>query len=924
MTTTPPRRSDATAAGAAPTPGGPATTARPRRALAPWVRTRLRVAPGQALALAALVLVTAFLAAAFPRAVHSYESEGLRHAISTAPPARSGVTVTDTEISVADAGGAAQGLGPERMRRGLGQVLAALPAPLRADTRHSSAGVRTVRPVPATDTFLAELPGGRPQFTLSAAADTFRHATVTAGRIPTGARANPHEVEAAVTAETATKLNIAVGARIHLPRVNQPPLVVRVTGQLRPIGPDRPYWNVEPLLRSPSITYNQSTPPEPYWHGALLLPPEAAPLLPTVADEIEPYWRIALDPAPLDVSRLDDTRAAVAAIEAGPALTTLRTTLAPGADAETELDDLLAEYEELNAAVTPVVAVAAFGVGTVAAVVLLMAAQLTAARRHAELTLLRARGGSLRGIAGRLLAETAVPVLPAAVLGCALALTLVPEGRDLPALLAAGAVALIGCAALPVGALLRHRSTALHAERQDATGARPSRRRTVAELTLLVLAVAAVAALRRSGTGEDGSGALAGAAPVLVGVVAALVLVRLYPLPLRLAAHPMARRRGAVGFLALARAGRAPATAALPLLALLVALVTAGFGGSVLAGVADARDRAALHTVGADARIEAESGLPAALADRVRQTPGVRAVVTARREADLNLQDTDTEIVTLVATDPTAYARLTRDTGLGAFPDRTLRRGTGPLPVVVSPKVAARLGDGPRQISYYDGALTVKVAAVRATTPAVPSGEFLIVDGSALTGGRPPTTLLVSGGEVSPAALDKLAPGYADVRVRSAERAAYRSSPVPDGAERMYTAAVLAGAGYAVLALLLSLLRAAPERAALLARLRTMGLTRRQGRGLLVLESLPGALLAAGGGALVGWATIGLLAPGLDLTRLALGDQDGLPVTLRADPASLLVPALTVLAVAAGVATAQAWLSTRRRATTELRAGDAR
>lgn len=67
-------------------------------------------------------------------------------------------------------------------------------------------------------------------------------------------------------------------------------------------------------------------------------------------------------------------------------------------------------------------------------------------------------------------------------------------------------------------------------------------------------------------------------------------------------------------------------------------------------------------------------------------------------------------------------------------------------------------------------------------------------------------------------------------------------------------------------ALLLALLRAAPERAALLARLRTMGLTRAQGRRLLVLESLPQALLAAGGGALTGWSTIRLRADprGLD------------------------------------------------------------
>ncbi|MFC7468142.1 hypothetical protein ACFQVA_12180 [Actinomadura keratinilytica] len=61
------------------------------RPAAPWVRTRLRAAPLQALSLAVLVLVTAFLAGALPRAVEGAEAEGLRHALAEAgqPTARS-------------------------------------------------------------------------------------------------------------------------------------------------------------------------------------------------------------------------------------------------------------------------------------------------------------------------------------------------------------------------------------------------------------------------------------------------------------------------------------------------------------------------------------------------------------------------------------------------------------------------------------------------------------------------------------------------------------------------------------------------------------------------------------------------------------------------------------------------------------------
>ncbi|MDG4862638.1 ABC transporter permease, partial [Streptomyces sp. T-3] len=102
-------------------------------------------------------------------------------------------------------------------------------------------------------------------------------------------------------------------------------------------------------------------------------------------------------------------------------------------------------------------------------------------------------------------------------------------------------------AALPLRAAYLHRHPRLHGDRDDLVRARPSRRRTVAELTLLALTVAAVFTLRRRGTADGGEvDGLISAAPVLVGVIAALVLVRLYPLPLRLAALPVGRSRGAI------------------------------------------------------------------------------------------------------------------------------------------------------------------------------------------------------------------------------------------------------------------------------------------------------------------------------------------------------------------------------------------
>lgn len=246
---------------------------------------------------------------------------------------------------------------------------------------------------------------------------------------------------------------------------------------------------------------------------------------------------------------------------------------------------------------------------------------------------------------------------------------------------------------------------------------------------------------------------------------------------------------------------------------------------------------------------------------------------------------------------------------------------------MASPSVAQRLGKEPVKLRVAGYDVTVKVVAARDGSAAVPQSDFILVDTAGL-GAKDPTALLVGGASIDAKALRKAAvSSHVNVRLRSEARQEYADSPLQTGAGRIYAAAVAAGAGLAVLALLLSLLRGAPERSALLARLRTMGLTRRQGRTLLVLEALPPAFLAAVGGALTGWASIALLAPGIDLAGLALATSSTLaPVgsELRADPLSLLLPAVCVVLLAAGVATAQAWWSGRRGAITELRAGDAR
>ncbi|MGC0377233.1 putative ABC transport system permease protein [Streptomyces sp. SAI-229] len=907
------------------------------RTVAPWVRTRIRSAPGAALALALLVAVTAFLAAALPRAVDRYGDAGLHRTLRSAGPDRTTVLLADPRTGA----GLPQeereaAVRADALRADHSEILALAPGLLSVDPDQSAYGVRTFEEQVMDEPWLPRPDGLPARLTFVAQSGLGDHSRPREGRLPEArgpVTAATESIEGAVTADTARDLRVEVGSVLDIPGVERAPLRIRITGIVEPREPRGAYWSADPLLRTPGLTPLPGDPDlRRYWQGRVLLPPDAAPALLGTAAKPVRYWQLAPSVTALhgyDAARL---KSAVAALESGPALQQVRTATSPDVTASTELDDVLAEYSGLRSAIGPMVSVAAFGTGTVAAVVLVMAGSLAADRRRAELTLLRARGGSLRGVAGRLLAETAVVAVPAAALGLAAARLALPGARPEYAVAAAGAVALLGCLALPLRAVAAHRSVRVHGGREDIVSARPSRRRTVAEVTLLALAVGAVVALRTHGASDGATASgdqLVSLAPVLVGTIAAFVLVRLYPLPLRGLARTARRLRGAVGHLSLARAGRASGSAVLPLLGLLTALTTAAFGGSVLTGVDDARERAAVLTVGADARVESPYPLPSGLAEQVRRAPGVREV-TALSVARFARPGNDTRTVPVAGVDPAGYAALTRHTGIGAFDQEALKASgaSKALPALASPEVAGRHGTRPFPVRMEDGtSVTVRIALVRERTPAVVGEEFLVVDRSGLSArSARPTLLLATGDHPDGAALRAAAGDGTPVQLRAEERAGYVDSPLQSGAERVYAAAVAAGAGYAVLALLLTLVRAAPERAALLARLRTMGLTRAQGRRLLVLESLPQALLAALGGVLTAWATIRLLAPGIDLTAVALPATASSAgrAALRTDPVSLLVPALAVVALTVGVATAQAWWTGRRGSVRELRVGDAR
>ncbi|MEU4096483.1 hypothetical protein [Streptomyces sp. NPDC026673] len=909
-----------------------------------WIRARLRAAPGGTLALAALVLVTAFLAAALPRAVDGYENTALRDAVSHASLPDRSVTMSLQVSRLSVPFNPEALLAPTSLRKTEKEFQKLVRPPLALEPDQTVYGVRSVDTA-ATDPGLPRLPGDTPlppKGTLVAQSDLAANTRLIEGRLPR-TRADDRSIEAVITDRTAQVMKLRAGSAFHLQDAVGSVMTVRVTGIVAPRKAGAAWWNAEPDLRKPNLRTQSSSggTPAQYWHFTALINEHATNVLLGLQDGALAYWHHPADIGALTARDVPALRDRLSALTAGPAAARLQTKQRGLHVEEEGLAERLGPFAAERTAARPLVLVAAVGVGTVAIVVLLMAAGLSANRRRAEFTLLRARGISLGALTGRLLAESAVVAVPSAAAGLALALLLLPAQSAALAVGAATAVAVVATVSLPLRAAATARRPRI-AQREDIVAARPSRRRTVAELAVVVVVAGAVVALRQRGTADGGADVLTAAAPVLVAVVTALVLLRLYPWPVRLLARPFGRLNGAVLHLGLARAGRAPSTTALPLLAVVVALTVTSFGGAVLAGVESGRDHAAVTAVGADARVQTYGALPQGLDAQVRKIAGVREVTGVRVEPGQQIMNSRTRFDLLVV-DPKPYARLVAATGLGsAFPAGKLDSGTSEaIPAIASPAVARTFGNGvgdPETVRSSVGRVMAHIVGTQDVTPAAPNREFIIVSRKALAKVAPgtkepahgPSTLYATGTGIDAKALralvTKTAP-KANVTLQPEVRASYgTTSALQSGARHVYLAAVAAGAGFSVLALLLSLLHNAPQRKALLARLRTMGMAGRQRQWLAVLEMLPQVLLGALGGIAVSLATVPLVRPGVDLAALAFTvrtpatDLSG--AVLRTDAASLLIPAAALVALACALLAVQAWLTGRRGEGTELRMGE--
>ncbi|KQR17305.1 FtsX-like permease family protein [Cellulomonas sp. Leaf334] len=704
-------------------------------------------------------------------------------------------------------------------------------------------------------------------------------------------------VQLALSDEVARVLDMGPGDTVEALTADRTIVPVLVTGVFDATDPDDPVWSARPEILRPRVVGPRNAPTTVV--GGLL----SAASLPAARAALEPdgvtrTFRFPVAPEAVDYTGSGALATQVAALEASPELTTVP---GPGASVTSRLDLVLTQARARVAATwsqaTVVLAGLAWGTG----LVLLVGADLLARRRSAALRTVRARGASLPGIAAGAAAEAAVVVGVGAAVGLAFGQVVAPGAVSWPWL----AVAVVGVVAPPAFATVtaartdaRRVPTDRH-HRRLAQRVRSVRRVSI-EAALLVLAAAALVALRRRGAVSiTGPADLAlAAAPVLVAAAGALLLWRAVPVLLGGALRVARRSRKAGPLLAVARAGATGAV--LPFVALVVVTTLVALCGA-LAGTARAgQAEGAWDTVGAD--VVVRTTVPDAalqdVADELASADGVDAVAVGRVQDRSELFDVrGVDAVRVLAVDPTSYGELLARTPFGTSPafavlSAASDTATGPLPALVPEPL---LGTRP---SLRWGSVTIElepVGQVPALPAQQPAGPTVVVDRAALAAAvqalvaarAERTSSQLVGAEqpevdpntvwaVGPEAPARAAAAAGEVRGHVLARAQWltdhRSDPLAGGLLALLALVAALCAGYATIIVVLAAAASAPGRATSLATARVLGLRHRDTTRVAAGELLPSILVAAVGGVLLGMVLVGALVAPLAL-RLVTGQS---------------------------------------------------
>ncbi len=751
-------------------------------------------------------------------------------------------------------------------------------------------------------------------------------------------------LEVAMSTQTAARFGLHAGAKFLMTGPEsaqtgkQVKLTVLITGIVAPTNPTSNFWTADPTILTPGL---QGPTDNPYWAGAVMVGPGEN-------QELENYF----GPAnlqiewvfPLDVNDLTGQQVQPLADAIGnltgqvPTLTGNLAPVAPTLATSSSLQFALEAFIATAESVDTLLWLLYVSLTITGLAVLLLAGRMVAMRRRGELTLIRARGASLRQMAFSTAGEAALVCLPAAVIGVVLAIVAVPGAGSVQAAGAAGGWwPPIGILVVAVGGPALIAAWQHRLPKPGITDRRQTRARTrlIVEVMLIAAAVAGLIVFRNQGL-QAGSGVdfYTSSAPVLVAIPVVIVVLRLYPLILRGLLRLSTRTSRAPGFLGLARASRTALTPALPAFALVLALTVAAFAGMVRDAVTTGEVAASWAANGADVTVTPAPNLiiPPAAVREISSVPGVTHATGVFNEFWSTPAGAQ---LTVLAVDPASYAALVSgsqgfppvDAGLIPVP----RTAGAPQPVLASPQAVADLGRGVVSLSTHqaqEAAIPVRVAGVVSSTPALPGGgAFVIMPIAAIKSTATPpvptpvTEMLLNGASIDHARLSAVA-GHllfgGTVTYRSDLLSALTGGPLQHGAFTLFTLAVGVAAALGLAVMLLELALGASERDATLARLSVMGLGERQRAWVVALEVLPAVLAAAVAAWACAVALPRVLAPDINLTVFT-GTSNS--VALVANVASIAVPLLG-LALVAVVALGIEIRWGRRRGAASLRVGE--
>jgi len=875
-------------------------TPRPRPSAA-WV-TLTGTGAAASVAFGLLVFVSVLASLAIPRESVGLRNEALQRVIATAQPGD--LSVTETAVMVSPLSNepiyvlapqiAAAGASLRSRLTGWGMPIAGHPP---AWSSLTTGYIRV--------TGTAKAAGyGPPQLQMTYRTALARYGHIVAGRLPAGGQAAT--VQAAVTTATAARLGLRVGSRLRAG-----PVALVVTGIIQPALPSSAFWTAVPSAATPVLTQSAS-PGSSYWTGALFIAPGGILAIESGLDPVmNATWWYPAALGRLTAGQAGGLEAGLTGllsaglsvnIPNGPITTTITS----------QIPSILSPFLAEENAVSPVLELLYVSLAVLGAVVVLLGARLVAQRRAAEFTLMRARGAALYQLGWLVLRASAVLAAVAGAAAAALAIGLTPGDGDAAGWWLAGvtiAVTLIGPVLISV-VPQRVATPGTGRLTRRAGGRRPAARRAVIETVLVAAAIGGLVVLRNEGLASASSSLYPSAAPVLVAIPVAVIMLRCYPAVVRELARIAGRSRGVVAFVGLARATRTPPGTVLPSFALVLVLAMVAFPDMVGAAVTRSQVAASWQQVGADAIVSAPSGqaITPALQRQISSVPGVISTATAVVQ-DGSLPNGNE--LSVVFVDPARYAAVADQAPGPRFPLAALsgKGGNGPAGVfpAIATSAAPLAGPAPTAVSLAAGTVTIELAGRVGGIPGVASADAVVVPLAALGPGPPePNLELVAGPGLDTARLravvSRALPG-GSVTLRAAALAALTTAPVPQAAQTALGQGLAAAAGFGVLVLVLSLLLTAQTREITLSRLATMGLRRWQAQLLLAAETLPPVVAAAIGGVACAWLLASLIGPSLHLAAFAgTGSASAVApavVPLAGSAAGLVLAALLALAVQA-------------------------